>query len=134
MAKLLPQMAKRETIMFRYIKKFHEQFQSRLGSDALETLRACAWQIEDYLDEHGKYKDAEFLRTLQQSIEWVIQKKCGTDWSVERAKRDLRGRTRGINQFAKPRQKLPRKRAPVSSKLSQAITDRVLDIPRREFD
>jgi len=48
-----PQYAHRETVLMRYIKAFHEKVAYRLGRDSTDTLRACAWQIEMYLEEHG---------------------------------------------------------------------------------
>jgi hypothetical protein len=127
----MPEMAKRETIMFRYIRRFHEQFLNRLQNDSKETLRCAAWQIDAYLEEHGKFKDAEFLITLLHTIEYVIQKKCNTNWTVARAKKDLRGRTRGINQWAD--KNAPKKRRPpVSIDLSKTIEKRLIEaIPTR---
>lgn len=127
----MPEMAKRETIMFRYVRRFHEQFVARLGADSKETLRCAAWQIDNYIEEHGKYKDADFLRTILATIEYVIQQKCKTKWTVERAKKDLRGRTRGINQSSK---QLPRTKrsAPVPINLSKAIENRLVRALRVE--
>ncbi len=131
----MPEYAKVETILFRYIKRFHEQFLNRMGPSSKETLKGTAWQIEEYLEENGKYKDADFLRTIQATLEYYIQKKSksesGAKWSVARAKKDMRGRGTGINQYSK--NKPPRKRAPVPIKLSRSIDNRLLDIPRREF-
>lgn len=128
----MPEMAKRETIMFRYIRRFHEQFVGRLGIDSKETLRCAAWQIDNYLTEHGKYKDAEFLRTLLTTIEYVVQMKCNTKWTVARAKKDLRGRTRGINQWAKPGTR--RKRAPVPIDLAKSIENRLVVAGRQKSE
>lgn len=130
----MPEMAKRETIMFRYIRRFHEQFVARLGADSKETLRCAAWQIDAYLEEHGKYKDADFLRTLLATIEFVIQKKCNTKWTVERAKKDLRGRTRGINQWAKPGTDRRRRKAPVPIDLSKTIENRMVSVRPAEVE
>lgn len=126
----IPEMAKRETILFRYVRRFHEQFVARLGSDSKQTLRSAAWQIDAYLNEHGKYKDADFMRTILATIEYVIQKKCNTNWTVERAKKDLRGRTRGVNQSAKPGTRRKRVLVPVS--LSKSIESRLVKLPKQE--
>lgn len=128
----LPIYATRETVLMRWIKQFHEKVVNRFGSDAIDTMRATAWQIEEYLDTHGKYRDAEFLRTMQQSLEKIVQERGHTNWTVEKAKSDWRGRTIGVNQFSDKQQKPRRKRPPVSRRLSQEITEKIL--PRREFD
>jgi hypothetical protein len=128
----MPEMARRETIMFRYIRRFHEQFVARLGTDSKDTLRCAAWQIDNYLTEHGKYKDADFLRTLLATIEYVIQRKCNTKWTVERAKKDLRGRTRGINQWAKPGQHRKRKVVPIN--LSKSIESHLVEVRKPEAE
>lgn len=129
----MPEMAKRETIMFRYIRRFHEQFVSRLGMDSIETLRCAAWQIDAYLEEHGKYKDADFIKTILATLEFVIQKKGNNKWTIARAKKDLRGRTRGVNQWAKPgiRQK---KRPIVPIELSKAIENRLVTVDQPKSD
>lgn len=127
----MPEMAKRETILYRYIRRFHEQFVYRLGLDSKDTLRCTAWQIDAYLEEHGKYKDADFIRTLLATIEYVIQKKCNTKWTVARAKKDLRGRTRGVNQWAKGTR---RRRNPVPIDLSKSIESRLVGVRPPESD
>lgn len=128
----MPEMAKQETILFRYIRRFHEQFVYRLGMDSKDKLRCVAWQIDAYLEEHGKYKDADFLRTILSTLEYIIQKKCHTKWTVARAKKDLRGRTRGVNQWAKPHVK--RKRNPVSLDLSKSIESRLVGVRPPQSD
>lgn len=129
----MPEMAKRETIIFRYIRRFHEQILNRIQNDTKETLRSAAWQIDAYLEEHGKFKDAEFLITILHTIEYVIQKKCNTNWTVARAKKDLRGRTRGVNQWSN-KNAPHRRRPPVAMDLSQMIDKRLIEVPHSESD
>jgi len=126
----MPEIAKKNqgTIMMRWIKDFHEKFTSRLGTDNIDTLRSTAWQIEEYLEEHGKYYDAEFIRTLQHSLEKVIQKVGNTpDWTVKKASTSMQGRVTGINQYRD--KKVKPKKAPVSAKLSKEISDRMTPKP-----
>lgn len=120
----LPNYAKRHTILMRKILQLHEIIANRLNSDSVDTLRASAWQIEEYLEEHGRYVDAEFIRTIQKSIEKVVQRTGGTKWTVEKAKRDLRGRTTGVNQFTR---KTQRERAFAPRHLAQAIESKLTE-------
>lgn len=123
-----PEMAKIETIMFRHIKTFHEKFIDRLSSSAKDTLRCVAWQLDGFIEENKQYKDIEYLRTMLSIIEWVIQKKYGTNWTVERAKKDLRGRTRGVNQY---KRKGTKKMVPISQDLKKAIESQVLSVKQQ---
>lgn len=119
-----PLMAVKETILTRYIKKFHDSLVDRLAVSAKDTLRATAWQVDQYMDENKKFKDAEFLRGVLATLEYVIQQKYGGKWTVERAKRDMRGRTIGVNQHAdKRKHERPRRRVPISRDLARALSD-----------
>jgi hypothetical protein len=120
----MPQMAMHQTMIFRYIKQFHEKLLFRLQNDSKDTLRCAAWQLDNYLEEHGKFKDAEFIATLLHTIEYIIQKKWNCNWTVERAKKDLRGRTRGVNQFAK--KKLQKVGVPITADLSKSIEEKMM--------
>jgi hypothetical protein len=93
-----PEMAKKDTMLFRHITRFHDNFIGRLSNGSKDTLRSTAWQLDAFIQENKKYKDVEYLTNMLRIIEWVIQKKFGTNWTVARAKKDLRGRTRGVNQ------------------------------------
>ncbi len=76
------------------------------------------------MEENKQYKDAEFLKGILAIIEFAAQQKGGTKWTVERAKRDMRGRTRGVNQFAEKKEAtLPRRRVPISRDLARALAD-----------
>jgi hypothetical protein len=108
-----------------YLKKFHAKVVSSMNSGGVYGLQKTAWQIEEYLEQHGKYIDSEFIRTLQESLEKVIRKKLGSKWSVDRNSARLNGRTTGVNQYA-PKYKIPRK-IPVPNKLSQEINKRILE-------
>jgi hypothetical protein len=119
-----PEMAKIETILFRRIRKFHDYFVERLAVGAKDTLRCTAWQLDAYIEENKKYKDIDYLRTLLQTLEWVIQKKFSTAWSVERAKIDMRGRTRGVNQHSWGRPEI-QKKVPMPKGLRQEIEKRI---------
>jgi hypothetical protein len=127
----MPEMAKGcYTVLYRAVIKFHEKLLERLGKDSGEyTLRKTAWQLDEYLEEHGKYIDAEFIQTLIHTIEFVIQKKCnqkgGKKWTVEWAKKSLMGRTKGVNQFGKQTTQPKRPKVPVD--LSQSIESRLID-------
>ncbi len=128
----MPEMAKKgETHIFRYIRRFHEILLSRLGSDSEITNKRTAWQLDNYLQEHGKFKDTDFIRTLIKTFEYYIQKKDGSNWSIAKSKKNLSGRATGVNQYSKNRPE--RQRSPVPIKLSQAIDQRLVDIPRREI-
>lgn len=116
-----PEMAKTETILMRLIKKFHEKFIEKMSISSTEKLRCVAWQLDEYINENKKFKDAEFLRTLLSTVEYAIQQQGGTQWTVERAKKDLRGRTRGVNQHADKEKSLPRRRVPVSRDLAERL-------------
>lgn len=119
-----PEMAKKETILARYVKKFHDQFVERLASSSRDTLRCTAWQIDQYIDDNKQFKDAEFLRAILATIEYVAQQKYGGKWTVARAKRDMRGRARNINQYADPALKNnPRRRIPISRDLAKALAN-----------
>jgi hypothetical protein len=125
-----PEMAKTETLLMRYIKRFHEKFTERLMNGSQDTLRSTAWQLDEYIGKNKKFKDAEFLKGVLATIEYAIQKKCGTKWSVERAKRDMRGRTRGVNQFAEQKVPvMPKRRIPISRELAKALADATLKPP-----
>lgn len=126
----MPRMAAaNDTIFFRHIRQFHEKFVGHLGKVNKETLRCVAWQIDNYLEEHGKFKDADFLRSIITILEYVIQKKGNTNWTLARAKKDLRGRTLGVNQFKRGTR---RKRAPVPIDLSKSIETRLVGAVRPE--
>src|SRR5690349_16560170 len=88
----LPKMPKSETLLMRTVRQFHEKFATRLKSMSASTLRATAWQLDAYYEENKKYKDAEFLKQLLAILEFGVQKKSNSDWTLERAKKDLRGR------------------------------------------
>ena len=108
----LPEMAKSETLLMRTIRQFHEKFATRLMSMSASTLRATAWQLDAYFEENKKYKDAEFIKQLLAILEFGVQKKSASDWTLERAKKDLRGRTRGVNQYANQQKPLPEIKPP----------------------
>ncbi len=119
-----PEMAKTETLLMRCIRQFHDKFVDRLTGSTTDTLRCAAWQIDQYMEENKQYKDAEFLKGILAIIEFAAQQKGGTKWTVERAKRDMRGRTRGVNQFAEKKEAtLPRRRVPISRDLARALAD-----------
>jgi hypothetical protein len=109
----------------RHIMRLHQVIAARMNSDSVKTLRKTAWQIEEYLEEHGKFIDAEFLRALQKSLEKLVQRKTGTKWTVELAKRDLRGRTIGVNQFA--RNKRGQWRPNVEPRLAKEIDKKLVE-------
>jgi hypothetical protein len=118
-----PEMAKTETLMMRYIRRFHEKFIERLTGGSKDTLRSAAWQLDEYIEDNKQFKDAEFLRTILATIEFAIQKKYGTKWTVERAKRDLRGRTRGVNQSYRDKAAPPRRQVPISRDLARQLAE-----------
>lgn len=126
-----PQMAKRDTLLVRHIKNFHEKFVDRVTSGSKETLRSTAWQIDAMIEENKKYRDSEYLRTILATIEWIIQKKWGTKWTVARAKSDLRGRTRGVNQHAPERDPITNK-LPVPASLQKALEAKLMLREARE--
>jgi hypothetical protein len=121
---LLPYMAARsETMLMRAIREFHERFTDRLDV-TIETLHYAAWQLDEYVEKNKQYKDAEFLATLLTTIEYIIYKKSGFKWTVKKAKRNMRGRTRGVNQFAaKHEPTLARKHIPISRELARDLAD-----------
>ncbi len=117
--------------LMHWIERFHEKVASRLNNENHGTLRKTAWQIEEYLETHGGYYDAEFIRALQHSIEKVVQHKCNSNWSVKKASYDLRGRTTGTNQYSfRKGDRLPgerRHRQP--PRLSKEINDQIIPKP-----
>lgn len=119
-----PDMAKTETILVRYVKQFHEKFIERLSTGSKETLRSAAWQLDALIEENKKFKDAEYLKTMLSTIEWVIQKQFGGDWTVAKAKKDLRGRTKGINQFSRDKSEV-KKKLPMPEGLKRALEARL---------
>lgn len=129
----MPDMAtKHETLIYRYVVKFHERLLHRANIAKPPTLKCAAWQLDDYLKEHGKYKDSDFIRTIITILEYYVQKKDESDWTLQHAKKSLSGRTKGVNQYHK-KPKAVRRGAPVTEKLSKML-DHKLTIPRREFD
>lgn len=124
-----PDMAKIDTQLIKHVRRFHEKFVYRLTSGSKEMLRSAAWQLDAFIQENKQYKDADYLRTMLKTVEWVIQKKWNTNWTVERAKRDLRGRTTGVNQFTADKP-VKRRRVPISKNLQRSLEDRL--IPSKE--
>lgn len=114
----LPKYARgHDSRLMHHIKKFHVEFLKWSGGTGVTGLQKTAWQIEQYLEEHGNYIDSEFIRTLQQSIEKIIHNKLGSDtWSVKRGRRIQTGRK------AEPKKKIP-----IPNKLSKEINSRILD-------
>ena len=130
----MPEAAKMgKTHLFRYIMQFHEKLLQRLGVDSVNTLRNTIWQLDEYLETNGKYADAEFMRSLIPTLEFICVKKGGDSfWTLDWAKKHLSGRVRGVNQFSKNYK--PKKRPKVSIDLSQSIEKRLIEIPRREVE
>lgn len=60
---------------------------------SLQTQRRVAHQLFDLEEANRGYLDGEILSLLRRHLEHVIWDVGKTPWSVQRSRRDLRGRT-----------------------------------------
>jgi hypothetical protein len=124
----LPQMAlSNDGLLTRHIKKFHEWFQQSLAKHSVITLRKTAWQLNVFYEENRKYKDVEFIKSLIEILEFVIQKKGNTDWTINKAKKDLRGRF--SSRYASSR-----KPVPINEEFRKALQERVSNTAEKDLE
>jgi hypothetical protein len=76
------------------VSRFHKRWVQFLLSASLQTQRRVCHELFDLEQENRDYLDGQFLLVLRKTLEHVIQDIGNTPWSVQRSRRDLRGRTR----------------------------------------
>lgn len=77
------------------VKRFHQRWLKFLLNSSVQTLRRVAHELATMEQANAGYRDGAILTLLRRELEFVIGDVGGTDWSVERSRNDLRGRTRG---------------------------------------
>jgi hypothetical protein len=76
------------------VSRFHERWLRFLLSASLQTQRRVCHELFDLEQENRNYLDGQFLSVLRKTLEHVIQDIGKTPWTVQRSRRDLRGKTR----------------------------------------
>jgi hypothetical protein len=76
------------------VSRFHERWVRFLVSASLQTQRRVCHELFDLEQANRDYLDGQFLSVLRKTLEHVIQDIGQSSWSVQRSRRDLRGRTR----------------------------------------
>ncbi len=75
------------------VSRFHQKWLNFLLSASLQTQRRVCHELFDLEQANRDYLDGQFLAVLRKTLEHVIQDIGKTPWSVQRSRRDLRGRT-----------------------------------------
>jgi hypothetical protein len=79
------------------VRRFHQKWLKFLLSASLQTQRRVCHELFDLEQANRDYLDGQFLSVLRRTLEHVIQDIGKSSWSVQRSRRDLRGRTRRCN-------------------------------------
>lgn len=82
--------------------RFHARWVRFLLSASVQTLKRVAHELYGLEKEHAGYRDGTIFRLLRTETEFVIKDVSGSDWTVQRSLRDLRGRTRRNHQQIDP--------------------------------
>jgi hypothetical protein len=76
------------------VQRFHRRWLAFLLNSSIQTQRRVCHELYDLEQANRDYLDGQFLSVLRKTLEHVIRDIGGTAWSVQRSRRDLRGRTR----------------------------------------
>jgi hypothetical protein len=76
------------------VQRFHRRWLAFLLNSSIQTQRRVCHELFDLEQANRDYLDGQFLSVLRKTLEHVIQDIGKTPWSVQRSRRDLRGRTR----------------------------------------
>jgi hypothetical protein len=74
--------------------RFHRRWLSFLLCSSMQTMRRVAHELCALEAENRDYRDGAIFCLLRRDLEFVVRDIGGTNWSVARSRRDLRGRTR----------------------------------------
>jgi hypothetical protein len=77
------------------VARFHRAWLKFLLNSTPQTMRRVAHELAAMEEANACYRDAAILALLRRELEFVIRDVSGSNWSVERSRNDLRGRTRG---------------------------------------
>lgn len=108
-----------DAVMVKHVKKFHEWMYLHVNKYSVVTLRKSAWQLHMFYEDNKKFRDVEFIKPIIEFIEFIIQKKSNSNWTIKKAKTDMRGR------FSSRYSRIP-KQIPIPQDLSKALRERVL--------
>ena len=75
--------------------RFHQRWLKFLLNSSVQTLRRVAHELAAMEEANKGFRDNAILTLLRKELEFVIRDIGGTNWSVQRSRNDLRGRTRG---------------------------------------
>jgi hypothetical protein len=97
------------------VHRFHQRWLRFLLTASLQTQRRVAHELFDLEMENRGYLDGEVLGLLRRHLEHAIQSIGKTGWTVQRSRRDLRGRTGRRN----------RRRMAVNPEVQRALNERL---------
>src|SRR5690242_3826839 len=79
-------------VMSRRVERFHRQWTRFLLNATQQTMRRVCHELATLAEHEAHFQDAAFIGVLRRTLEFVITDTGRTKWSVERSRRDLRGR------------------------------------------
>jgi hypothetical protein len=79
------------------VQRFHRRWLAFLLNSSIQTQRRVCHELYDLEQANRDYLDAQFISVLRKTLEHVIRDIGKSTWSVQRSRRDLRGRTRRRN-------------------------------------
>jgi hypothetical protein len=105
------------------VERFHQRWLKFLLNSSVQTLRRVAHELAEMEEANKGFRDNAILTLLRRELEFVIRDIGGTNWSVQRSRSDLRGRTRG--------RRTSHERVRVDASVHRALWNRVSPLDSR---
>jgi hypothetical protein len=72
--------------------RFHQRWLKFLLKATPQSLKRTAHELAALEEASAEYRDGTIFSVLRKNLEFVIRDVTRTDWSVQRSRKDLRGR------------------------------------------